>query len=334
MGETVVITFAWPYIFALIPLPWLAYKCLPQDSFNMNAKLRVPVLTDFAVMQQPLRYTTGIFQKLCLFFIWLSLLTAAARPQWVGDVVSLPQRGRDIMLAVDLSGSMQFRDFAINGQLTDRLSAVKLVAGDFIDRRKGDRLGLILFGTQAYLQTPLTFDTATVKQLLMESAVGLAGEKTAIGDAIALAVKQLRNSPQASRTLILLTDGNNNAGEMTPEKAAEIASHENMKIHTVAIGPKPKAQAAYLRHPALSSHNDIDEKALQLIAEKTSGSYFRAYNTDELAKIYRQIDQLEKHEQAGHYFRPTKEIYFWPLALALLALSLLTTYKYVLRWQR
>ena len=209
-----------------------------------------------------------------VFLIWLLLLTSGARPLWVGKIVEVPQSGRDLMLAVDLSGSMQTKDFEINGQFTDRLTALKLIASDFIERRKGDRIGLILFGTNAYLQTPLTFDIATVKQLLMEAAVGLAGKETAIGDAIGLAVKQLRDSPQASRVLILLTDGNNNAGELTPEKAAEIASHEKLKIHTVAIGSKEMLVPTIFGNKRVNPSAGIDEKALNLVAEKTGGNIF------------------------------------------------------------
>jgi Ca-activated chloride channel family protein len=315
------IEFAWPYIFLLIPLPWIIYKLLPASTSHKTASLLMPDLADINHFK---RSSAGISRLTWMAaLIWLALLTAAARPQFVGEPVEIPQSGRDLMLAVDLSGSMQIQDFEIKGQNIDRLSALKLIAGDFIDRRKGDRIGLILFGSNAYLQAPLTFDTATAKQFLMEAEVGLAGKETAIGDAIGLAVKQLKDSPQASRVLILLTDGNNNAGELTPQKAAEIASRSNLKIHTVAIGANKMVVQTIFGPQVMNPSADIDEKALKTVAEVTGGKYFRAYNTQELVQIYKEIDLLEPSEQTKHHFRPTDEVYYWPLLIALIFLAVL-----------
>lgn len=326
------IEFAWPYVFLLIFFPWLIHKYLQPVDFNENAALCVPDLTDFAFFQQQALKKGSRVKSSFKFLIWLALISSAARPQWIGDVVEMPQNGRDLLLAVDLSGSMQIKDFKIKNQLTDRLSAVKVIASDFIDRRKGDRIGLILFGSQAYLQAPLTFDLSTVKQLLMETAVGLAGHETAMGDAIGLATKQLRHTPSASRVLILITDGNSNAGELTPEKAADIAAREKLKIHTVAIGSKQQPVQTLFGQMAMPSA-EIDEKALKLVAEKTGGNYFRAYNSDELMKIYRHIDQLEQREEGNQYYRPAVEMYAWPLAAALLGLAALMLYAWILRRQ-
>ncbi len=333
MGGSAVIQFAWPYIFLLSLAPWVIYRFLPPIQSNENAALRVPAMKDFSIIQFSSQNSSSILKKGFIFLIWLALLISAARPQWVGKIIEIPQSGRDLMLAVDLSGSMQIKDFKIKGKLTDRLTAVKVIASDFIDRRIGDRIGLILFGSQAYLQTPLTFDRSTVKQLLMETAVGLAGTETAMGDAIGLATKQLRSTPQESRVLILITDGNSNAGELTPAKAAELAEHENLKIHTIAIG----GMEQHIQTPMgqmLVPSAEIDEKTLKLVAEKTGGNYFRAYNTDELVKIYHHIDQLEKREEANQYYRPTEEMYQWPLIAALIGLGGLMFYEWVLRRQR
>lgn len=326
------IDFAWPYVFLLLPLPWVVYQFFPPGRLHESAPLRVPELNDFSPFQHTLSASSLKPKYIFAFLIWLLLLTAAARPQWAGEIVEIPQSGRDLMIAVDLSGSMQIQDFELKGKYIDRLTALKAVASDFIERRKGDRIGLILFGTHAYLQTPLTFDIATVKQLLREAAVGLAGNETAIGDAIGLAVKQLRDSPQASRVLVLLTDGINNAGELTPEKAAEIAAHENLKIHTVAIGAKeiPVQTIFGIRH--MQPSGEIDEKALKMVAEKTGGKYFRAYNTNELAQIYQEIDRLEYSERGNQYYRPTDEIYYWPLLFALIGFALWLCYE--IRWSR
>lgn len=320
------IEFAWPYVFLLAPLPWLIYRYLPASQLSEHAALKVPELSDFHHLSHQVSTSIPTPTTFLAFLVWLALLTSTARPQWIGDVRELPQNGRDLMLAVDLSPSMQIKDFEINGQYTDRLTALKFIASDFIDRRRGDRIGLILFGSQAYIQTPLTFDTKTVKQLLMETEIGLAGNETAIGDAIGLAVKHLQDRPQASRVLILLTDGNSNAGGMTPEKAAEIASHAKLKIHTIAIGSKEQVvQTMFgLRKMPMVQ---IDEEALKAVAEKTGGNYYRAYNSQELAQIYEEIDRIETTEQPSQQYRFIDEMYYWPLALALLGLGLLFGYR-------
>ncbi len=328
------IEFVWPQIFYLIPLPFIVYFLLPSSSFNQNAALKVPDLNDYKVYKKK-SLTGKSFVKLSfVFLIWLALLTSAARPQWIGEMVEIPQSGRDLMLAVDLSGSMQTRDFEINGEAHDRLTAVKLIAGDFIERRKGDRIGLILFGSNAYLQTPLTFDIATVNQLLMESAVGLAGNSTAIGDAIGLAIKQLRDNAISSRVLILMTDGMSNSGELTPEKAAEIAAHEKLKIYTIAIGSKQMNVQTIFGNRNVNPSADIDEKTLKMISEKTGGLYFRAYNTHELVEIYQHIDKLESIEHKSQYYRPIDEMYYLPLAAAVAALGLLLCFETIMRFKR
>lgn len=334
MGAVLMIEFFWPYIFLLIPLPFFMHRFFPVGRSHQIAALKVPEWNDFGNLPSPSAPSFLKPKMVLISLIWLALLTAAARPQWVGKMIEIPQSGRDLMLAVDLSGSMQIKDFEINGKVVDRLTALKLIASDFIDRRKGDRVGLILFGSQAYLQTPLTFDTETVNQLLMESAVGLAGNETAIGDAIGLAVKQLRDSPQDSRVLILITDGNNNAGRLTPEKAAEIASHAKLKVHTVGIGANEMVVQTIFGAKRVNPSEDMDEKALKYIAEKTGGEYFRAYNTNELVQIYQTIDHLESIERANQYFRPTDEIYYWPLSIALACLGMLICSQWITGWRR
>lgn len=316
------IEFAWPYLFLLLPLPLLLYFLLPKARGYETAALRVPDVDDFIIHQNhAVARGKGVLPLILTTLTWAALVTAAARPQWVGEPVEIPQTGRDLMLAVDLSGSMMINDFEIKGQAVDRLSALKMILGDFIDRRKGDRLGLILFGSQAYLQTPLTFDTATVKQLLMEAVVGLAGKETALGDAIGLAVKQLRDSPQESRVLVLLTDGNNNTGELVPEKAAELAANANLKVHTVAIGSNEAIVQTLFGARRVHPSAEIDEGALKMIAEKTGGQYFRAYDTKDLVKIYQRLDQIERIEHEAKTYRPTDEIYYYPLLFALLLLG-------------
>jgi Ca-activated chloride channel family protein len=208
---------------------------------------------------------------------------------------------------------MTEEDMVIGGQVVDRLTAVKAVAGDFIERRAGDRIGLVLFGQQAYLQTPLTFDRDTVRTLLFESAVGLAGRETAIGDAIGLSVKRLRDAPAEQRVLILLTDGANTAGSIEPMKATELAANAGVRIHTIAVGGDPRSAFGLTL-----GRNPLDERTLHSIAETTGGRYFRARDVRELQAIYGLLDELEPVQSDQRSFRPVRELFEWPLSVALL----------------
>lgn len=312
--------FAWPWLFLALPLPLLSYFFLPPAPRPMSF-LRGP-LFEFANSDHH-QVPRKVWWRLLLgAIIWILLVAASARPQWVGEPVQLPVNGRDLMLAVDLSGSMKIQDMEVQGRTANRLVAVKFVAGDFIERRGGDRLGLILFGERAYLQTPLTFDRKTVQTLLYESALGLAGEKTAIGDAIGLAVKRLRESPEENRVLILLTDGANTAGHIAPQKAAEIAAAEGIRVYTVGVGADEHMVEGFFGRRVISS--DLDEGLLKSIAETTGGSYFRARDTEALQEIYRQLDEIEPTAEEGESFRPVDELYWMPLMFAFaLALMLL-----------
>jgi Ca-activated chloride channel family protein len=223
------------------------------------------------------------------------------------------------MLAVDISGSMGTEDLQLGGQLVNRLTVVKNVVRDFIAAREGDRVGLILFGTNAYVQAPLTFDLPTVNQLLVEAPVGIAGGKTAIGDAIGLAVKRLRQRPAGDKVLILLTDGANNVGEVAPVKAAELAAQEQIRIYTIGVG------ADEMRLPSIFGNfgsrivnpsAELDEDTLKAIADTTGGRYFRAQNTAKLVEIYDIIDAMEPIEQEAETYRPIAALYYWPLGAA------------------
>lgn len=323
--------FIWPWMFYLLPLPLLA-RWLLRPAEMRQAALRTPFLEDFREQAMTgTRQARGMRVLAAAGLCWLLLVTAAARPQWVGDAVDLPVSGRDLMMAVDLSGSMQEQDFMINNHPVDRLTAAKKVAGEFIEQRAGDRLGLILFGDQAYVQTPLTFDHTTVNALLQEAVLGLAGERTAIGDAIGLAVKRLQQVDENSRVLILLTDGANTAGEVQPLKAAELAAQIGLKIYTIGIGADEILRRSFFGVQRINPSQDLDEKTLTAIAEKTGGRYFRARNTEELQQIYNLLDQLEPVEQEKQSFRPTRSLFHWPLAIALSLVALLFAYKL---WRR
>ena len=308
--------FAHLWALFLLPLPFLVRRLLPPAEIGVGAALRVPFYG--ALMDgERLRLRAPRFVALFALAAWVLLVLAAARPQMVGEPVALPLEGRDLMLAVDISGSMREEDMVIGGRIVDRLTAVKAVAGDFIDRREGDRIGLILFGQQAYLQTPLTFDRDTARTLLFEAAVGLAGRETAIGDAIGLAIKRLRDAETDERVLILLTDGANTAGTIRPQKAAELAAAAGVRIHTIGVGGDP--QSAF---GLTLGRNPLDEATLKAIADTTGGRYFRAHDVGELQAIYAMLDELEPVESDRATFRPVTELFAWPLGAALLLSAL------------
>jgi len=318
--------FLWPLAFVLLPLPVLVRYLLPRAETSRQAALGVPFIEDFqSLTASSTTVARNWLMTFLLVFFWLLLVTATARPQWVGDQIELPVSGRDLMLAVDLSGSMQIEDFEVNGQTVDRLTATKYVAQDFIQKRQGDRLGLILFGRQAYLQTPLTFDLKTINTLLMESVIGLAGKETAIGDAIGLAIKRLKDNHDSSRVLILLTDGANTAGEISPLKAAELAADHGLKIYTIGIGADEMIRQSLFGRQRINPSQDLDEKTLTTIAESTGGLYFRARDTAELDRIYQQLNELEPVEVDKQTLRPVQSLYMWPLGLALVVSVLMAT---------
>jgi Ca-activated chloride channel family protein len=323
------IEFEWPWIFLLLPLPLLARWLLPRVKEIQQAALRVPFLNDFSD-QVSIQHASVRQSGLLLLatLIWILLLLATSRPQWIGEPVDLPVSGRDLMLSIDLSGSMETEDFILNNRAIDRLTAAKAVAGDFIQRRQGDRIGLILFGDRAYVQTPLTFDRKTVTTLLYEAALGLAGQRTAIGDAIGLAVKRLQDNPENQRVLILMTDGASNAGEIEPLTAADLAAKTNLKIYTIGIGADEMLRRSFFGGvQRFNPSSDLDEKTLRAIADQTGGRYFRARNTEELEQIYALLDELEPVEQDAQSFRPTRALFYWPAGFALLLTFMLTAMR-------
>lgn len=308
------IHFYWLWFFLLLPLPLLIRAFFPASVTVEQTALKVPFLEDFDCEPTSTIAAQKPWQLWLASVAWGLFIIACARPQWLGEPIEQAISGRDLMLAVDLSESMTAQDFMLENQAVDRLTAIKSVAENFIERRVGDRVGLVLFGTNAYLQTPLTFDRKTVATLLDESAIGLAGESTAIGDAIGLAIKRLQNKDANSRVLILLTDGANTAGEVAPLKAAELAAAHHLKIYTIGVGADEMEVASFFGSRKVNPSADLDEKTLTEIAQKTGGRYFRARDTQELSKIYQLLDQLEPVEKDKRYFRPSTELYFWPLA--------------------
>lgn len=319
----------WPGALALLPLPLLIRRVLPAGDMR-EAALRAPFFATWRELHPDTsaasRSGRGLAAAL-LCAVWLGLLLGLARPVWVGDPVNLPSSGRDLLLAVDISASMQYEDMRVGQNRGRRIDAVKQVVGDFVDRRGGDRLGLILFGSNAYLQAPLTFDTETVRRFLNEARTGFAGPETAIGDAIGLAVKRLRDRPAENRLLILLTDGANTAGAVRPVDAARLAADNGVRIHTIGVGADkmelPGLFGTSFGSRTVNPSKDLDEGTLRNIAERTGGRYFRARDPAELGEIYRLLDALEPVDQDAAVYRPRASLFHWPVGFAFLCACLL-----------
>lgn len=325
------IHFAWPWLALLAPLPWLHYR-LRRGADPQSGAVYLPFLKAIgsgAATDAPGASRMG---RVWLTTLWVLLILAALRPQVLGEPLPVPTTGRQMLLAVDVSGSMATPDM---GSGATRLQAVQQVAGQFIDGRHGDQVGLILFGTQPYLQAPLTPDLVTVHRFLDEALVGIAGRETAIGDAIGLAIKRLRASPQGPEighsratqaVLVLLTDGESNAGAVPPLEAAQLAKGAGLRIYTIGVGAIP--QAGFF---GAQGNDDLDEDTLKAIAKTTGGEYFRAADAGALQAVYHRIDQIEP--AAGHeqWLRPAQEWFSLPLGIAL-ALSIPVAWLGARRW--
>ncbi|EIL93586.1 MULTISPECIES: VWA domain-containing protein [Rhodanobacter] len=310
--------FAWPWVIVLLPLPWLLRRWLRPVAPGQALHLPQPGVRLASVAGQR---ASGLTPWL-LALAWLCLLAAAARPQWVGPPQAQQRSGRALMLAVDLSGSMRTGDMQLAGQQVNRFAAVEAIAGDFIARRNGDEMGLILFGSQAFLVTPLTYDLSAVRAQLQGAAVGLAGTETAIGDAIAVAVKRLSALPEQARVLVLLTDGVNNAGNIAPRDAARAAKAAGVRIYTIGIGATQLRIPGFFGSQLVNPSADLDADMLTDIATQTGGRFFRATDSSELASAYRAIDALEPMPQHGPALRPRHELFRWPLLAAIVLLLL------------
>ncbi len=327
------LSFAWPWAFLLLPLPWLLRKLVPEATSMQEAGLQVPSFRGFKMLSGRSDTEQLVNWRFWVALAaWLLLVVAAARPERIGDELEVPVSGRNLMLAVDLSGSMDQKDFELANRRVDRLTATKAVARDFISRREGDRVGLILFGERAYLQVPLTLDRETVITLLMEAFIGLAGEKTAIGDAITLAVKRIHEGGEdgGEQVLVLLTDGANTAGEVDPLKAAELAQQVGLRIYTIGIGADQMEVASLVGgRRRINPSADLDEETLTQIANLTGGRYFRATDTATLQDIYGLVDELEPVEEPEAGFRPVKSLYYLPLGGAMALAGLLAAVSLV-----
>ncbi|NID05073.1 VWA domain-containing protein [Luteibacter jiangsuensis] len=317
--------FAWPWMFLALPLPWVLRHVLrplkPAQALNLPQPGLSLVQSSLA--RAPFAATV------LLALAWLCLVVAAARPQHLGPPEPQRRSGRALMMAVDLSGSMSLDDMQLAGRQVTRFAAVEAIAGDFIDRRAGDELGLILFGSQAYLVTPLTYDLDAVRAQLHGAVVGLPGRETAIGDALAVAVKRLVDMPEAARVVVLLTDGVNNAGSIAPREAARAAKAAGVRVYTIGIGANAMRVPDFFGTRVVNPSADLDVGMLTDIANQTGGRFFRATDTDQLAAAYRAIDELEPVPQQGAALRPRFELFRWPLLAALVLFGIAVLPRYV-----
>jgi len=324
--------FVWPWMIAFLPLPWMI-NILLKPASKQHSPLLAPQIMSRVEGELPEERLVEVNQTPkgippLATLIWLALIIAACRPVIYLDTSPFKMSGKEMILAVDLSGSMQKEDMYLEGDEVNRLIAVKAVVSDFINQRQGDRMGLVVFGTQAFLQSPLTYDLGTVKTLLNETEIGMAGKNTAIGDAIGLTLKHLKahqsNRKIESSILILLTDGSNTAGVVDPIEAAAKSNEMGLKIYTVGVG-KVRNRTGLDRF--LSSRSDMDVETLQKISDTTGGQFFQANDTEQLAEIYQYINQLESVQHDVFSYRLRTEFYFWPLGAAFL-------FSLLLAWQQ
>ena len=320
--------FLWSWAFLALPVPLLVYWLVPRAP-RQDAALRVPFFRQLLQLHTEGSHTSPrsvLVLSICAL-IWILVVTATARPQWVGEPVHIPTTGRDMMLTLDMSGSMEARDLFLNNTQLWRFQVMKAVISDFVQKRQGDRLGLALFAAHAYILTPMTYDLNAVQRLVEELEVGVIDESaTAIGDAIGLSVKHLRQQPENNRVLVVLTDGINNAGELTPVQAAQLARTEGIRMHVVGVASDQFAQRSVLGNRPGTLISEIDDETMTQIAEMTGGRYFRARTLEDMVEIYDELDRMEPIEQDEQTYRPTTQLFPWPLGAALLLSFLLALY--------
>ena len=302
--------FAHSWVFWLVPLPLLVWWLVPP-AVTRHAAVRVPFLSRLQAASSTLSQTRSYGFRISLLprsLVWLLILTALARPQWLEPPIERSVPTRDLLLIVDLSTSMEQQDFVnATGKPVDRLTAVKDVVGDFLTRREGDRVGLVVFGSAPFLQVPFTTDLELCRSLLEETAVGMAGPRTALGDAIGLGIRLFENSEVPTRTIIALTDGNDTGSGVPPVEAARVAKDREITIHTVAMGD-----------PATVGEEKLDQESLKAVAQTTGGDYFLAMNRGELEGIYQRLNEIETRQTKTTSHRPRRDLYYWPLAIGLL----------------
>lgn len=309
--------FVYIEAFILLPLP-LVMARLPWPYLSHRAALKLPGLQAVieasgiqAQGQQAVSKASG-GQLVFASLVWIFIIVALARPQFLGEPIIEEYSQRDLLIAVDLSGSMETQDFTLpDGQTVDRLTAIKNILTPFLEQRSGERIAMIFFGSAAFVQAPFTTDLNALKILLNEAQVAMAGPKTVIGDSIALAVKLFAESKVEERLLILLTDGNDTSSKIPPEQATKLAAEQQIKIITIAVGD-----------PKNAGENALDSQTLQAIADDTGGELYYALDSQELKQVIEQINHLMPRKVERQSYTPVTELYIWPLATALLLILL------------
>lgn len=311
------IAFDWPWVLLLLPLPAFIKRTHPSTT---EKGIRVPTALGRALNEESTSHNRIFDLRWALLWAaWISLLIALSQPWFPGDTTVQPVSGRAISLVVDVSGSMERKDFMLNGETLDRLAVVKRVASEFISNRQGDRISLILYGKQAFIASPLSFDLNSIISILNSAGIGMAGRSTAIGDAIGLAIQTLSSDPSTQKAIVLLSDGTNNAGSVEPESAASFAKSMGIRIHTIAMGSEDKELTGF----AVAQSADLDEDTLSAIAQESSGEFFRAKTFDDLQDIYKAIDSLERSEVNAPPVVLRYDLRHWPLYILLTCLSVL-----------
>lgn len=309
--------FAYLWAFALLPLPLLVWKFSPPHRERVSA-LRVPFFNSIVeaagleARSGSVIMRRGTLQRVAAVLIWVAIVVGLAKPEWVGEPIERTEAARDIMLAIDLSGSMDYRDFpGADGNKVSRFTAVQQVVTQFVADRESDRIGLIVFGDRAYLQLPFTRDLRTADALVQLMQVGMAGPRTALGDAVGLSIHAFESSEVDDRVLILLTDGNDTASKMAPINAADIAKLNGVEIHTIGIGDTDA-----------TGDDRVDFAALESVATRTGGQFYKAEDQTTLAKIYREIDEATTADVRTQSWRPRELLVFWPAGIAVIIVLL------------
>ncbi|MBQ3695469.1 MAG: VWA domain-containing protein [Alphaproteobacteria bacterium] len=306
--------FVWPFVFLLLPLPLILRQLLSASNSEQQAMpgaLKVPFFERLKKLGNQRSVSHRALSPLLWTLVWILFVTAAARPVWIGDPIMQEKEVRNIVLTMDVSGSMEEEDFDVNGRPMTRLNMVKHLAQDFIQKRKGDNLGLVIFGSEAYTYTPLSPDTKSLLGLMDEIGIGIAGNQTAMGDGLALAVQTVASVPEKARIVILMSDGFANAGVVQLEEALQLAKKSNVKVYTIGIGSDRQTIQDFLGFVQINPSLDLDEDALKHVAAETGGQYFRAKTTADLQKIYNLIDELETTKAEETTIRPRKEMAYW-----------------------
>jgi Ca-activated chloride channel family protein len=326
------LSFYWPWAAVLLPLPLLVWRYWPRPHGATDAyahgdgsTLLHPALGRLAstfITSRSLTHASRGLQVVLLSLTWIALVAAIMRPQWLEPYTEVRTEGYDLMLVVDTSRSMEALDFKVDGRQVTRMAVIKGVLERFVKARDGDRIGIVVFGDQAFVLSPLTHDLQTLHSLLGSVVARMAGDGTAIGDATGLGVKKLRERPEGSRVLILVTDGENTQGSLPPNLAAQLAAREGIRIFTIGVGSK--GLVPFLENGQMTQVKmEIDEDLLTEMAKVTGGAYFRATDSGALEQIYQQIDALVKTQAEARTVMIPQSLYRWPLGLALVLLLLL-----------